>query len=440
MFMKVLARAIADKGAFTQCLQRSMAVNFLFIHQNFPGQYPHLAQILAQQGHQVIGLGESANLQNRPDLPGVTRIGYPTPQPGSEGTHPYLRNFEGQVRRGQQVARSLLNLKDKGFIPDAIYAHPGWGETLYIKDIFPDVPLVGLFEFYYHGRGQDVGFDPEFTNPQRELDNLCRIRTKNVNHLLALEAVDWGICPTQYQKSVMPINFHPKLSVIHDGINTEVACPNNNAQLTLQQEGQPLVLDRNSEVISFVNRNLEPYRGYHTFMRCLPRLLQERPQAHVVIVGGNDVSYGSHAPTGQTWKDIFLDEVREQIDLSRVHWVGKIPYRQLIELFQLARVHVYLTYPFVLSWSMLEAMSCGCLVVGSRTAPVEEVIRDGENGLLVDFFDPDDIVNRVLSVLTHPNHLQTLRTAARQTILERFDLQGVCLPQQLQLLETVLSR
>ena len=415
-------------------------MNVLFVHQNFPGQYPHLARALAQQGHTVMGLGERANLQNRSDIPGVTRIGYPTPQSGSKSTHQYLRNFEGQVRRGQQAARSLINLKEKDFIPDVIYAHPGWGEVLFIKDIFPTASLIGLFEFYYHGQGQDVGFDPEFTPDEPlQLDSHCRIRTKNANNLLALEAVDWGICPTQYQKSVMPATYHDRLSVIHDGIDTTIACPNPEAQFTVGTVDPPLVLTRDDEVITFVNRNLEPYRGYHTFMRCLPQLLQARPQAHVVIVGGDSVSYGAAPPASQTWKEIFLAEVRDRLDLSRIHFVGKVPYKQLIALFQVSSVHVYLTYPFVLSWSMLEAMSCGCLVLGSRTAPVEELIQDERNGLLVDFFDASAIASQICRVLEHPNQLQSLREAARQTIVEKYDLQHVCLPQQLAFLKTVLS-
>ncbi|MGD1859232.1 MAG: glycosyltransferase family 4 protein [Leptolyngbyaceae cyanobacterium] len=415
-------------------------MNVLFVHQNFPGQYPHLAQALAQQGHRVIGLGEKANLQNRPDLPGVTRIGYPTPQSGHPNTHQYLRDFEGQVRRGQQIVRSLLNLKNQGFVPDLIYAHPGWGELLYIKDVYPQVPLVGLFEFYYHGRDQDVGFDPEFAaQPLLELDSQCRIRTKNVNNLLALEAVDLGICPTHYQKSVMPIAFQDKLTVIHDGINTNVAVPDPRAQLSLPSESATIALDHSTEVITFVNRNLEPYRGYHTFMRCLPRLLQERPQAQVVLVGGDGVSYGAAAPSNQTWKATFLQEVQTDLDLTRVHFVGRVPYSQLIQLFQVSSVHVYLTYPFVLSWSMLEAMSCGCLVVGSRTPPVEELIRAGENGLLVDFFDSNAIVDQINAVMTHPTRMQSLRAAARRTIVENYDLQTVCLPQQLALIQQILS-
>lgn len=414
-------------------------MNILFIHQNFPGQYPHLARTLAQQGHRVIGLGAAANLRDRPEIPGVTRIGYQSPNPGSPNTHSYLRDFEGQVRRGQQVVRSLLNLREKGFVPDLIYGHPGWGEILYVKDVFPTVPLIGLFEFYYHGRGQDVGFDPEFAaQPLMELESQCRIRTKNVNNLLALEAVDQGICPTQYQKSVMPAEFQAQLTVIHDGIDTAVASPKPEAQVTLKVGEQALTLDHTQEIITFVNRNLEPYRGYHTFMRCLPQLLRARPQAQVVLVGGDGVSYGAAAPSDRTWKEIFFDEVKDQLDRSRVHFVGRVPYPQLIGLFQLSSVHVYLTYPFVLSWSLLEAMSCGCLVVGSRTAPVTEVIQDGQNGLLVDFFAPDEIVKRIVEVMTHPTRMQALREAARQTIVKKYDLHTVCLPQQLALMDNVL--
>lgn len=416
-------------------------MNILFVHQNFPGQYPHLARTLAQQGHRVVGLGEHSNLRDRPDLPGVTRIGYAAPQPGNPNTHPYLRDFEGHVRRGQQVVRSLLKLQEQGFVPDLIYAHPGWGELLYIKDVFPSVPLIGLFEFYYHGRGQDVGFDPEFAAaPTQDLDSRCRIRTKNVNNLLSLEAVDYGICPTQYQKSVMPAEFQPKLTVIHDGIDTAVAAPNPQAQVTLPSTDPPLTLDRTQEVVTFVNRNLEPYRGYHTFMRCLPQLLRERPQAQVVLVGGEGVSYGAAAPPGQTWKEIFLNEVKDQIDRRRVHFLGRVPYSQLVALFQLSRVHVYLTYPFVLSWSLLEAMSCGCLVMGSRTAPVEEVIRDGENGWLVDFFSPEALAAKIAEGLAQPRQMQALREAARQTVVDRYDLQTVCLPQQLAFMEKVRAQ
>jgi len=409
-------------------------MNVLFIHQNFPGQYKHLAPVLAQQGHRVVGLGET---KQRPDLPGVEQLGYHPPQSAAVTTHQYLQSFEAHVRRGQQVVRALQQLQRTGFSPDLIWAHPGWGEALYLKDIYPRVPLVGLFEFYYRSQGGDVGFDPEFP---ADLDRYCRARTRNAHLLIALEAVDWGVCPTAYQRSVHPEVFHPKLRVIHDGIDTDLACPNPTVSLTLHQPGQPLTLTQRDEIITFVNRNLEPYRGYHIFMRALPQLLRQRPQARVIIVGGEGVSYGTAAPDGTSWKQICLQEVQPHIDLNRVHFFDRLPYHQLIQLFQVSSVHVYLTCPFVLSWSMLEAMGCGGLVIGSRTPPVEEVIQDGENGLLVDFFSPEQICDRIHQVLNHPDRMQSLRHQARQTILEHYDLKQVCLPQQLNLIQQVLGK
>lgn len=409
-------------------------MDILLLHQNFPGQYKHLAPALAARGHQVIGVGDGERLRQQPHLPGVRRVGYKSPRGAGPETHPYLQSFEGQVRRGQQVLRALQQLQRDGFRPDLILAHPGWGEALFLKDAYPDVPLIGLFEFYYRGHGVDMGFDPEFP---LDLDQHCRARSRNANHLIALEATDVGICPTAFQKSVHPSCFHDKLRVIHDGIDTDQACPKPLASMQIMLDGQLLRLSREDEVISFVSRNLEPYRGFHVFMRALPRLLEQRPQARVVIVGEDAVSYGPAAPAGSSWKQIFLAEVQDHLDLSRVHFCGRLPYSQLLKLFQLTSAHVYLTYPFVLSWSMLEAMSCGALVVGSRTPPVEEVIRDGENGLLVDFFSPEQLASRLIDVLGHPDGFQSLREEARRTIVEHYDLRRICLPQQLALIRGV---
>lgn len=414
-------------------------MKILFVHQNFPGQYKYLAPALAQRGHDVFALADASCIENKPDIPGIKRLGYAFPKPGSEQTHPYIRYFEGQIRRGQKVARALIKLKQNNILPDIILGHPGWGEILYVKDILPNVPLIGLFEFYYHSQGHDVGFDPEFSlGENMQYDQLSIVRTKNVNNLLALEAVDLGICPTEYQKSVHPVEFHPKLSVIHDGIDTAIAKPDPQARIILETDKGQIILTQKDEVISFVNRNLEPYRGYHIFMRALPQLLKQRPQANVVVVGGNGVSYGSSPPGDQSWKAIFHDEVKDQIDGDRVHFYDRLPYGQLIRLFQVASVHVYLTYPFVLSWSMLEAMSCGCLVIGSKTPPVEEVIEHGRNGLLCDFFDIDEICQRVNQVFEHPDRMRSLREQARNTILEKYDLERVCLPQQITFVEDIL--
>ncbi len=404
-------------------------MNFLFVHQNFPGQFRHVAAALAgMPGHRVVAIGEFANMKNRSLLhPAITVVGYQPKQGGSPGTHHYLRDYEGAVRRGQEVARTAIGLKEKGFQPDVVVSHPAWGESMFLRDVFPKSRHVTYFEYFYHATGGDVGFDPEFPST---FDDRCRVRVKNTTQLLALESADDGISPTTWQKRRYPEEFGRKIRVIHEGIDTSVVCPENSA--TLEIEG--LRLKKADRIITYVGRNLEPYRGFHVLMRTLP-LIQERcPGSRVVIVGGDAVSYGKKPPEGKTYRSIYTEEVKSQVDWSRVHFTGKLPYSHFLNVLRVSSAHIYLTYPFVLSWSMLEAMAAGCLVVGSSTAPVLEVVRDGENGLLVDFFNPEQLSRAVGEAVNNPARFEAIRRNARKTVVERYDLKTRCLPEILRFL------
>lgn len=399
-------------------------MNILFVHQNFPGQYKHLAPALAaDSANRVLAMQ-----MQTPDfaVPGMETVYSAVSRGNSPDLQPWLQETETKVIRGEASWRTAQKLREQGFMPDVICAHPGWGESLFLKDVWPAAKLLCLLEFYYHPSGLDTGFDPEFPSVP---EDACRLRLKNINNLLALEACDAGLCPTEFQKAAHPRAFHDKIRVIHDGIDTDTLKPNPDVSITLHEPGVTLTCQ--NEVITFVNRNLEPYRGWHVFARALPELLARRPKAHVLIVGGDQVSYGSKPRDGISYKQRYLAEIVDRIDLQRVHFLGNIPYQTFVALLQLSSVHVYLTYPFVLSWSMLEAMSCGCLVVGSRTPPVEEVIKDGTNGLLVDFFSPTEIVQAVDAVLSDPDRMQDLRMKARQTIVNCYDLKRICLPQHI---------
>lgn len=412
-------------------------MRLLFIHQNLPGQFPHLlARFAARPGCQVIGIGERSRLRaNAARLPSnVELIGYDLPARDPHACHAGLRDTETAVLRGQQVAYALRALRQRGVVPDLIYAHPGWGEALYVKDVFPTTPLLCFGEFFYGAEGRDFGFDPEF--PSGFAGQLA-LRTRNMQQLSSMEAADAIVCPTAWQKSCYPAALQHKISVIHDGIDTAVARPDPAARVQLARGGADrLTLGPADEVITFVNRNLEPYRGFHIFMRALPELLARRPQARIVIVGGDEVSYGRRPPRGN-WRQALLAELEGRLDLQRIHFVGKLPYAAYLNLLQVSTAHVYLTYPFVLSWSMLEAMAAGCAVVGSRTPPVAEVLREGENGngLLVDFFAPQDIVDAVCRVSTHPDRMRALRHTARADVVRDFDLHSVCLPRQVALID-----
>ena len=401
-------------------------MNILFIHQNFPGQFKSLAPFLRKQGHQVRALvlkaGTPSVWKGIPVTPyGITRGSTP-------GIHPWITDFEAKVIRGEGCLRAALALKAEGFNPDLIVAHPGWGESLFLKEVWPRARLGVYSEFFYRPQGADFNFDPEFL--EEPLEGACRLRLKNLNMQLHFEVADAAISPTHWQASTFPEPFRSKISVIHDGIDTQVLKPDPKAFLVLNST---LHLSAKDELITFVNRNLEPLRGFHVFMRALPALLRQRPHARVLIVGGNEVSYGKPPPQG-TWRDVLMQEVGPQLpatDWARVHFLGKIPYEYFIQLLQISRVHVYLTYPFVLSWSLLEAMSVGCAIVASDTAPVREAIHDGETGLLVDFFDPAALVNRMVQLLEDAPLRARLGTQARAFAKAHYDLNQICLPQQL---------
>lgn len=404
-------------------------MNIIFIHQNFPGQFRHLA------GY-VSGLADSRVVSisqvNADVICGVRNVSYRPQRSITKGIHPYLASTEAYVLNGQAVVRVLLSLRDQGFRPDVVIAHTGWGEALFIKDVYPNVPVIGFFEFFYRARGADVDFDPEFP---LGLDGALRVRTRNSIHLLSLDAVDIGVTPTKWQRSVFPIEYQSKLRVIHEGVRTDLdTVPAGGGGLVLPS-GK--VLGSRDLVVTYVARNLEPYRGFHIFMRSLQPLLDQHKTLQVVIVGGDDVSYGARLPDGETYRQRALRE--NCIDLERVHFLGRVAYRKYLEVLSVSLVHVYLTVPFVLSWSMLEAMSMRCLVVASDTPPVREVIEDHKNGLLVDFFSPSAISELVNQVVDCPQAFELMRQEARNTILTRYSLEKG-LNEYRQLLSEVVSR
>lgn len=410
-------------------------MNILFIHQNFPGQFKFLAPALVNQGHNVVAL--TMQKAETRQWQGVTLVPYEARRGTTPNLHPWVSDFETKTIRAEACFRAALQLKQTGFMPDVIVAHHGWGESLFLKNVWPTARLGIYCEFFYQPDGSDVGFDPEFPLKDAEGD-VCRLQLKNLNNLLHFNVADAGISPTHWQASTFPLPFRDQITVVHDGIDTDEIAPAPSVSLNLNTySGSRITLTRKDEVITFVNRNLEPYRGYHIFMRALPAILKRRPNARVLIVGGNDVSYGARPDAAfgsQSWKDIFLNEVRPQIsdgDWARVHFLGSIPYQYFIPLLQLSSVHIYLTYPFVLSWSLLEAMSVGCAIVASDTQPLHEAIEHDVTGRLVNFFDIQGLADEVCQLLDDPAARVRLGGHARSFARANYDLKNVCLPKQL---------
>ena len=344
-------------------------MNILFVHQSFPGQYRYLVRSLAGNSqHRVVGLG--VNDLTEPIPPNVTYVKYPLLRSNTPGIHDWLLDIDSKVIRGQSAATAAASLKQDGF-PDIICAHPGWGEALFMADIWPNVPLLCYQEFFYNSHGFDYDFDPELQGvPDWKL--CARLRLKNSNPLLMLEASSWNITPTKFQRSTFPTNWQSRISVIHDGIDTHLAAPESGSSSIQLSDGT--LLSSGEPIITFVNRHIEPYRGCHTFIRAIPEIQRRYPSARIVVVGSTEgVSYGKPAPSN-SWKDFFLSEIEDSYNPERLHFAGSLAYGSFLKLLKLSACHVYLTYPFVLSWSLLEAMSCALPVVGSSTAPVQEVI------------------------------------------------------------------
>lgn len=402
-------------------------MNLLFIHPNMPGQYKHLARAFgAEAGHRIFFVTKHTSAE----IPGVTRITYGMPKlDAPPPTHRYLATTTRGVMQGQQVWRVCDQLmRRENFTPDIIIGHPGWGDMLFLKELFPKARILSFFEFYYRATGADVGFEEPVT-----VDDHARIRMKNVTNLMSLEQADWGVTPTVWQHSVHPKDFTHKLSVLHDGVDVDFCVPNPAATFTLPN-GK--TFRPGDEVVTYIARNFEPYRGFATFMRAVEILLRERPNLHIIAVGADEVSYGKKAPDGKTYRQILSEQVT--LPPERIHFIGTLPYADLITLFQISGAHIYLTYPFVLSWSMLEAMASGVALVASNTKPVLEVVEDGVNGLLADFHSPADVADKVSQLLDSPTRNAAMRRAARATVVERFALTKL-LPLHMQLVREVAA-
>lgn len=392
-----------------------------------PGQFKHLAQHYAADTRHTVAFVT----RPRPvELDRVLKLEYTTSREAAKQTHHYLTNLENAVLHGQAVLRRCQQLRAEGFVPDVVIGHPGWGETMFIKELFPHAGLLNYSEWYYRYRNSNI----DFGGRKVSMDHACGIRARNFALLSALEACDWAYSPTEWQASQHPPEFRRKMTVVFDGIDADKVKPDPNARLTLPN-GR--VLTAADEVVTYVSRNLEPYRGFPSFMRAIPEICRQRPDAQIVVLGGDDVSYGSAPGDGRCWREVMLEEV--PIDTSRVHLVGRLSYRDYLSMLQVSSVHVYLTVPFVLSWSAFESLAAGCLIVGSNTPPVREVLQHEHNGFIVDFFDHNAIAAQVADALARRHELGHLRKAARETVLGRYDL-ATCLPIQTDIIERIAAR
>ena len=387
-------------------------MKILFVHQNFPAQFGQLVKQLAlQPGYELLAMMQPPGRK----VEGVGVVAYKFLNTPADHGHLLLGEMEAKVLRAEAVAEAAYRLKAKGWNPDVIIGHPGWGELLFIRDIWPTARLVVYCEYYYRAEGQDLNFDKEFEEADIRL--IQRMKLKNTVMLTALADADVAYTPTEWQRQTFPEHLRDTIHIIHDGIDTEYFKPNPKASFQIANKG--ITLSQGDEVITYAARSLEPVRGFHQFMRLLPEILSQRPNAHVVIMGAKEASYGPEPKDCNNWQDRALAELGHQLDPQRVHFTGFLNREQYQQVLQVSKVHVYMTYPFLLSWSMLEAMSCGALVIASDTGPVRDVIEHNKNGLLVPFFDTKAWVKTIVKELKAKKK-NPLREKARQFINENY--------------------
>lgn len=407
-------------------------MNILFVHQNMPGQYREMIHwLIAQGGHTLVFLTQR---KDAPKIEGMATRIYETHRRPAQDAYGLSKVWEEAAGAGFAAAMAARQLEqDEGFRPDLILGHTGWGELTFFKEIWPDVPILGFFEYYYRAKGGPVGFDPE--DPVSNHAPFL-LQARNAVPCMNIQTVDLGTTPTHWQRDTFPVGFHDKLYVCHDGIRTDRLRPNPKVRIGLGRLGRELT--REDEVFTYVARNMEHTRGFHIFMRALPRILKARPRARVLIIGGNDVSYGRKSDHPGGLRGEMEQEVGADLDWDRVHFLGRVPYSKFCDVVQISRCHIYLTMPFVLSWSLLEAMSMQATIVASDVAPVREAMVHGQTGLLVDFFRPDALADQVTQVLNDPDAYAHLGQAARAHVVDRYDFLTTCLPEHIRRMNSLV--
>jgi len=389
--------------------------NILIVHQNFPGQFPHIADALLKRGDKVAAIGGKTARAR----PGVDFRRWSTERGTTKGIFDPATRAEADLIRGIAAANVAMQLKRDGFMPDVIVGHPGWGETIFLKEVWPEARIILFGEMLYRSHGGDLNFDPEFGGI--DMARNLRAHAKNATQVLAFAYADRIVCPTPFQASSFPDSLQPMIHVLHEGVDITHAERRPGARLTVPG-GK--ALDGTTPVITFVNRTFEPLRGFHIFMRALPDLLSACPEAEVVLIGQAALSgYGGASPNGKDWKTLMLDELGDRLDLSRVHFMGKVAHSVLIDAFSIARAHVYYTYPFVLSWSLVEAMAAECTIVASDTAPVRDAITDGAEGVLLPFFDVAALSDTLIRTVRKPDEFASMGAAARRRAVKDYDMQ-----------------
>lgn len=393
-----------------------MKKHLVFMHQNYPAQFGPISQFLLQNYDvEVSFFSQTASKQ---PAAGIKHYTYKPAKTGHE-ENPYFfsRYFEEECAscHGVYSAMQLVSLK-----PDVLIGHVAFGNMGLMHVEYPDVPKIGFFELFYDPYGRHSDNRPEYPAPK---PNRLRIPLRNATQLIELEYCTKGYSPTPFQRSTYPTAYQPKLSALFDGIDTSFYQP---GEVAADSE-LPRSWPADAKVVTYVSRGLEAMRGFDIFMEVAHKVSQQRKDVHFVIAGNPKTHYGSEMIVIKepTFKEFVMK--KHDYDLSRFHFLEWISESALRDLYRLSACHFYWTVPFTLSWSLFQGMSAGCLVLASDSAPVRDIVRDGENGRLVEPYDVDALVENMLDMLDNPAKFQPWREQARADMVANYGF-DICLP------------
>ena len=387
-------------------------MKIIFSHQNFPAQFGEFAFFLARAGWDVT----FATAATAKSAGGVRILPMKPHREPTEGVHRFTLPMERAAINGQGFARSALAAQKQGYVPDVVMAHAGWGSGTFAKAVWPDVKFVSYAEWFYRYPYVDAMGEPD---ERPEVDQRGHALSRNAPLLLDLVQADQIQCPSLYQADQFPEPWRSLLTVMPDGLDAVLHAPAESP--TLPDAAGTLPPD--AEIVTYATRGMEPHRGFPEFMRALEILQKRRPKLHAVIGGEDRVAYGRKLGEGDSWKTRMLRDL--DLDESRLHWTGLLPRGDYVRLLQAGHVHAYLTVPFVLSWSLLEAMSVGCTLVCSDVPPVREAAEDGVEALLIDHRAPEAVADAIARALDDRELAARLGQAARARILRDHDRRWV---------------
>ena len=383
-------------------------MHLLLIHQNFPGQFRDLAPAWLASGHQVTAIGSTSAAPTGHQWHGLQYLQY------------RFEEKPSHLERGSAVAKLVQQLIEQDHPPDLVMSHSAWGESLCLRRVCRDVPWISYPELWGNPRSLGFGFD-------QSLDGLTpeatRFSSANLITELALLQSSASVVASRSQLLSFPKSLQHRLTLQPEGVDLQRIKPDASACLTIPKMG--LEFRAGQPLVTFISRHLEPLRGLRQMLMAWPLVSQTIPEAQLLLVGGKGQGYSLQRPKGQNHLEDALNNLPDTTNRRTIHCLGRLPYEEMLTLLQCSACHVALSYPYTLSWSVLEALSCGVPVISNPDSPISVELGDDANKALalVPFDDIASLSLKTIELLQHPQRARAMGAAGRSWIEQNASLE-----------------